>query len=113
MLAPAGGLGIILVEHHGKIGLEVLLDPCLVLRGGGHDRGLGDQAVIADPVAVVEQAALLANLAHLRRVAEAEKTMIAPLLARASGAAVARVHQRASDVHDLVAIDELGREIVG
>ena len=27
-----------------------------------------------------EQAALLANLAHLRRVAEAEKTMIAPLL---------------------------------
>ena len=60
-----------------------------------------------------EQAALLANLAHLRRVAEAEKTMIAPLLARASGAAVARVHQRASDVHDLVAIDELGREIVG
>lgn len=53
------------------------------------------------------------NLAHVRRVAEAENVVIAPLMHRAGEAAVARVLQRASDVHDLATIDALGREIVG
>ena len=58
-------------------------------------------------------ALLQKNLAHLRRIAEAEKAVIAPLVTRVSGAAVARVHQRATDVHDLASIDALGHEIVG
>lgn len=58
-------------------------------------------------------ALLQENLAHVRRVAEAEHAVIEPLLARVQGAAVARIHQRAADVHDLDTIDALGREIVG
>jgi anion-transporting ArsA/GET3 family ATPase len=58
-------------------------------------------------------ALLQENLAHVRRVAEAENVVIEPLLARVQGAAVARIDQRAADVHDLDTIDALGREIVG
>ncbi len=58
-------------------------------------------------------AVLQENLAHVRLVAEAERVVIEPLLARTTGAAVARIHQRAGDVHDLDTIDALGREIVG
>lgn len=58
-------------------------------------------------------AALQENLAHVRRVAEAEQAVIAPLVDRVRGAAVARIHQRATDVHDLDTIDALGREIIG
>ena len=58
-------------------------------------------------------ALLQENLAHVRGVAEAEHVVIEPVLARVQGAAVARIDQRAADVHDLDTIDALGREIVG
>jgi len=61
-----------------------------------------------DNIAVLQE-----NLAHVRLVAEAERVVIEPLLTRTTGAAVARIHQRAGDVHDLDTIDALGREIVG
>lgn len=58
-------------------------------------------------------AMLQENLAHVRLVAEAEQAMIAPLLERTTASAVARVHQRATDVHDLDTIEALSREIMG
>ena len=58
-------------------------------------------------------ALLQENLTHVRRVAEAEHAVIEPLLTRVQGVAVARIDQRAADVHDLDTIDALGREIVG
>lgn len=58
-------------------------------------------------------ATLERNVAHLRRLAEAESIAVAPLLDRSGTAIVARLHQRAEDVHDLEAIADLGRELVG
>lgn len=53
------------------------------------------------------------NLAHLRRISEAEEEAIAPLAQRASRSVITRVHQRSQDVHDITAIRDLGRELVG
>ena len=53
------------------------------------------------------------NLAHLRAIAEAEETSIAPLLETLSHVPVARVPQRPVDVHDLTAISEIGTTILG
>ena len=58
-------------------------------------------------------AALHTNLAHLRAIAEAEETSIAPLLETLSHVPVARVPQRPVDVHDLTAISEIGTTILG
>ena len=58
-------------------------------------------------------AILHANLAHLRAIAEAEESSITPLLEALSGVPVARIPQRPVDVHDLTAISEIGRTILG
>ena len=58
-------------------------------------------------------AVLHRNVAHLRRLAEAESDALAPLLAHTGQAVVARIHQRSEDVHDLETIADLGRELVG
>jgi anion-transporting ArsA/GET3 family ATPase len=58
-----------------------------------------------------DQAVLHRNMAHLRRISEAEEDAIGPLLLRA-GSVIARVHQRSEDVHDIDAIRILGRELV-
>ena len=57
VLSAAGGFGVVEGEHAGDEGTEVVFDLPLVLRSGGHDLGLGNQAVVADPVAVVDQPA--------------------------------------------------------
>lgn len=56
-------------------------------------------------------AVLQRNMAHLRRISEAEEEAITPLIQRA-GSVIARVHQRSQDVHDITAIHDLGRELV-
>jgi anion-transporting ArsA/GET3 family ATPase len=58
-------------------------------------------------------ASLHHNLARLRAVAEAEEESIAPLLMALDGVPVARVPQRPVDVHDITAIAEIGRSILG
>lgn len=58
-------------------------------------------------------ATLHTNLAHLRAIGEAEESSITPLLETLSGVPVARVPQRPVDVHDLTAISEIGRTILG
>lgn len=58
-------------------------------------------------------ALLHGNLARLRAVGEAEEESIRPLLDRLSDVPVARVTQRADDVHDLVAVSEIGATIFG
>ena len=57
MLTPPGRLGIVEVDNTGQVGAEVVLDLAQVLRSRRDNLGLGDQAVVADAVAVVEQAA--------------------------------------------------------
>ena len=59
-----------------------------------------------------DDAVLWANLAHLRRISETEAAIVKPLLAKVAPAPVARVHQRASDVHDLDAIDLIAADLV-
>lgn len=52
------------------------------------------------------------NLAHLRRISEAEEDAIAPLLSFAANSVISRVYQRSEDVHDIGAIRNLGRDLV-
>lgn len=59
-----------------------------------------------------ELAVLLRNLAHLRRISEAEEDAIAPLLRLSTTSVVSRVYQRSQDVHDIGAIRDLGRDLV-
>lgn len=61
----------------------------------------------------LKSATLHHNVAHLRRLAEAEQEAIAPLLRQADQAVIARLFQRSEDVHDLSTISELGHELVG
>jgi len=58
-------------------------------------------------------ALLHGNLARLRAIGEAEETSIKPLLDRLSDVPIARVAQRADDVHDLVAVADIGAAIFG
>ncbi len=57
-------------------------------------------------------AVLHRNLAHLRRISEAEEDAIAPLLSFAANSVISRVYQRSEDVHDIGAIRNLGRDLV-
>lgn len=52
------------------------------------------------------------NLARLRAIGEAEEVSIRPLLDRLSDVPIARVTQRADDVHDLQAVSEIGTSIL-
>src|SRR5262249_42654234 len=56
MFAVSRGFGIVEAGNFGNIRPQVFLDPSEILRGWGHDLGLRDQAVFADPVAMVEKA---------------------------------------------------------
>lgn len=53
------------------------------------------------------------NLAHLRAIGEAEEECLAPLFDRLPDVPVARVAQRADDVHDLATIADIGGSILG
>ena len=57
-------------------------------------------------------AALQSNLAHVRRIVQAEEATLKPLLDSVGSALVVRLYQRATDVHDLDAIADLGRDLV-
>jgi anion-transporting ArsA/GET3 family ATPase len=57
-------------------------------------------------------AVLHRNMAHLRRISEAEEDAIAPLLTFAEKSVISRVYQRPQDVHDIGAIRILGRDLV-
>ena len=57
-------------------------------------------------------AALHSNLAHVRRIVQAEEATLKPLLDSVGSALVVRLYQRATDVHDLSAIADLGRDLV-
>lgn len=61
----------------------------------------------------IRRAILHTNLAHLRAIGEAEESSIEPLLEVVAHVPVARVPQRPVDVHDLTAISEIGRTILG
>lgn len=59
-----------------------------------------------------DDAVLWQNLAHLRRIGETETAIVKPLVAKVSPAPVAKVFQRASDVHDLDAINLIAADLV-
>jgi anion-transporting ArsA/GET3 family ATPase len=81
--------------------------------GRGSAKSATANAAKAEKAGDSKLAALHRNLAHLRSVAEAEETSIAPLLSTLVDVPVARVSQRPIDVHDIVAISEIGRTILG
>ena len=56
-------------------------------------------------------AALWANLAELRTIAEREREAVAPLDDRLDGGAAGRGAAAAGDVHDLDGLDEIGRHL--
>ena len=66
----------------------------------------------ADDRGETDLAVLHRNLAHLRRISEAEEEAIAPLLSFAANSVISRVYQRSQDVHDIGAIRNLGRDLV-
>lgn len=86
------------------------LQPTFGSESAGDARAAADQA---DAAGDHTTAVLQRNVAHLRQLAEAERVAIAPLLDATNSAVVARLYQRSEDVHDLDAIADLGRELVG
>ena len=66
----------------------------------------------ADKEGDTDLAALHSNLAHVRRIVQAEEATLKPLLDSVGSALVVRLYQRATDVHDLDAIADLGRDLV-
>ena len=66
----------------------------------------------ADKEGQPDVAILQRNMAHLRRIVQAEEATLAPLLEAVGSATVVRLYQRAQDVHDLEAIADLGRDLV-
>ena len=81
--------------------------------GRGSSKSATTNARRAEKERYERLAVLHHNLAHLRAIAEAEEVSIAPLLDRLTDVPVARIPQRAVDVHDLTAIAEIGTEILG
>ena len=81
--------------------------------GRGSSKSATANAKKAEKDGDVRLATMHSNLAHLRAIAEAEESSITPLLETLSGVPVARVPQRPIDVHDLTAISEIGRTILG
>lgn len=59
-----------------------------------------------------DQATLYENVAHIRRICEAEAAAITPLVTKADTPVICRLDQRSQDVHDLEEIRHLGRELV-
>jgi hypothetical protein len=51
-------------------------------------------------------------MAHLRHIVQAEEATLKPLLDSVGSALVVRLYQRATDVHELDAIADLGRDLV-
>jgi hypothetical protein len=66
----------------------------------------------ADKEGDADLAALHSNLAHVRRIVQAEEATLKPLLDSVGSALVVRLYQRATDVHDLDAIADLGRDLL-
>ena len=66
----------------------------------------------ADKEGDADLAALHRNMAHLRHIVQAEEATLKPLLDSVGSALVVRLYQRATDVHDLDAIADLGRDLV-
>jgi anion-transporting ArsA/GET3 family ATPase len=58
-----------------------------------------------------DQAALWGNLADLRHLAEAERTALAPLLARAPDGSTIEIPLLPTDVHDLEALDHVAEHL--
>ena len=81
--------------------------------GRGSSKSATANAKKAEKDGDARLATMHSNLAHLRAIAEAEETSIAPLLETLSHVPVARVPQRPVDVHDLAAISEIGTTILG
>lgn len=79
--------------------------------GSGSSQDSDREARSAQDRGETDLAVLHRNMAHLRRISEAEEDAIAPLLTRA-GSVVARVFQRSQDVHDIAEIRHLGRDLV-
>ena len=80
--------------------------------GSGTATAAQNEAEAAVSASRADDAVLWANLAHLRRIAEAETATLKPLLAKVSPAPVARVFQRSSDVHDLAAVNLIGADLI-
>jgi anion-transporting ArsA/GET3 family ATPase len=66
----------------------------------------------ADREGDADLAALHRNMAHLRHIVQAEEATLKPLLDAVGSALVVKLDQRAQDVHDLIAIADLGRDLV-
>lgn len=81
--------------------------------GRGSSKSATANAKKAEKDGDARLATLHTNLAHLRAIAEAEETSVAPLLETLGNVPVARVPQRPTDVHDLSAISEIGTTILG
>jgi len=82
------------------------------LFGSGTAEEAESAARAADDRGETDLAVLHRNLAHLRRISEAEEEAIAPLLSFAASSVISRVSQRSEDVHDIGAIRNLGRDLV-
>jgi hypothetical protein len=80
--------------------------------GAGTAEEAASAARAADDRGETDLAVLHRNLAHLRRISEAEEEAIAPLLSFAANSVISRVYQRSEDVHDIDAIRNLGRDLV-
>lgn len=82
------------------------------LFGSGTAEEAESSARAAQDRGETDLAVLHRNLAHLRRISEAEEDAIAPLLSFAANSVISRVYQRSEDVHDIGAIRILGRDLV-
>lgn len=69
------------------------------------------RATRAERSARVDEAALWANLAELRMLADAEREVLAPLLARTAGGTALAVPLLPTDVHDLEALDHVAAHL--
>jgi len=80
--------------------------------GAGTSAAARRDAKAAEEAGDHQAAVLLRNIAEIRKVAEAEEKAVAPLVAAARGASVARLYLRADDVHDMAAIASLGHDLL-
>ena len=101
------------LERAGITVTGIILNRLQPTFGAESARAASEAADVAEAAGDSTLATLQRNVAHLRHLAEAESTAVAPLLQRRASAVVARLFQRAEDVHDLETIADLGRELVG
>jgi len=81
--------------------------------GAGSVSDASQRAATATERGNVELAAVWANLADLRAIADAERAELEPLLSRVRDSAVVEVPLLPSDVHDVDALDVLARHLFG